>query len=301
MYSYSLQFQESVKTNAYSAIAFTKNLTTGPESKKIIFCADGTWNTPKEKTNVYKIFKAILQTPNQVVFYDDGVGTNGVPLQKLTGAALGAGIFEKVKTGYSKIAQVYKPGDEIFIFGFSRGAFTARSLAGMISLCGLPTSGFDDKLVNDAFDAYRFPLQRESILKNLNAYKLCLPPIKMVGVWDTVAALGASAISGQVGPLFSFLDPTLHPNIQNAYHALAIDEWRREFAPTLWNKPATPVPGQTLEQVWFSGSHGNIGGGYLKSKVSDLCLHWMMKKAENLGLQMDPAVVINILWILSMR
>jgi len=90
-------------------------------------------------TNVYKLFKAILIASDQVAFYDDGVGSDGTPLEKLTGGAFGDGLFQKIKDGYTKIAHVYDGGDEIFIFGFSRGAYTARSLAGMIAICGLPT------------------------------------------------------------------------------------------------------------------------------------------------------------------
>ncbi|HZK80884.1 MAG TPA: DUF2235 domain-containing protein, partial [Humisphaera sp.] len=101
-------------------------------SKRIVFCADGTWDDTANNTNVYKLFKAALTCSDQIPYYDDGVGADGNPLQKLSGGALGEGIFQKIKDGYSKIAQVYEPNDEIFLFGFSRGAYTARSLAGMI-------------------------------------------------------------------------------------------------------------------------------------------------------------------------
>src|SRR5277367_430386 len=124
-------------------------------SKRIIFCADGTWDNPQNATNVYTLFKGVLINSGQVAFYDDGVGSDGTPLQKLTGGAFGDGLFQKIKDGYTKICHVYDEGDEIFIFGFSRGAYTARSLAGMIAVCGLPAENFDNNLVNDAFNAYR--------------------------------------------------------------------------------------------------------------------------------------------------
>src|SRR5271170_3834318 len=130
-------------------------------SRRIAFCADGTWDGTGNNTNVYKISKAIVQIPGtQYSFYDDGVGSDGTPIEKLLGGAMGLGLFQKIKDGYSTISSVYEDGDELFIFGFSRGAYTARSLAGMIAACGLPTQDFTDDMVNTAFDAYRDKLNR---------------------------------------------------------------------------------------------------------------------------------------------
>ncbi len=256
--------------------------------KRIIFCADGTWDTAQNDTNVYKLFRAILPMSDQVAFYDSGVGSDGTPFARLTGGAFGTGLFQKIKDGYAKIARVYRPGDDIFIFGFSRGAFVARSLAGMIAICGLPTTSFDDHLVKTAFQAYRHPHERVALLESLKNYSLLDVSIKMVGVWDTVGALGIPAIFGKVDPiLYGFLDTTLHSNVLNAYHALAIDECREEFPPTLWTLPSPPVEGQVLEQVWFSGVHCDVGGGYLETGLSDITLSWMIAKAEKHGLQMD--------------
>ena len=124
-------------------------------SKRIAYCADGTWDTATSHTNVYKLFKALTVSATQMPFYDDGVGANGNPIIKLVGGAFGTGLWQKIKEGYSKIAHVYEAGDSVFIFGFSRGAYTARSLAGMIGAAGLPTANFSDDVVNTAFDAYR--------------------------------------------------------------------------------------------------------------------------------------------------
>ena len=151
------------------------------------------------------------------------------------------------------------------MFGFSRGAYTARSLAGMIAICGLPTTPFDDdeNLVNTAFQAYRNKDQRAALLASLSAYALFDTKIKMVGVWDTVGSLGIPALFGGVDPLlYGFLDTSLHPDVLNACQALAIDERREQFPPTLWTPPSPPVAGQLLEQVWFSGVHCDVGGGY---------------------------------------
>jgi uncharacterized protein (DUF2235 family) len=173
-------------------------------SKRIVFCADGTWDSTQNDTNVYKLFKAIPVSSDQVAYYDDGVGSDGTLIEKLLGGAFGAGLFQKIKDGYTKIAQVYEPGDDLFIFGFSRGAYTARSLAGMIAVCGLPTASFDANLVTPAFNAYRQkdPIQRKSILDGLSQYNLFDAKLKMVGVWDTVGSLGIPALLGDVDPYF---------------------------------------------------------------------------------------------------
>jgi uncharacterized protein (DUF2235 family) len=259
-------------------------------SKRIIFCADGTWDDTESNTNVLTMFDAVAVTADQISFYDSGVGADGAPIQKLAGGAFGDGLFQKVQDGYTKIAHVYTPGDEIFLFGFSRGAYTARSLAGMIAICGLPSAGFDDKLVETAFQAYRQPAQRDALLKSLSSYNLADAILKMVGVWDTVGSLGIPALEGKVATNCQFLDTNLHPDVLNAYQALAIDEKRREFPPTLWTTPAKPVPGQTLEQVWFTGVHCDVGGGYPETGLSDITLSWMMGKARALGVVFPDGV-----------
>ena len=268
-------------------------------SKRIIFCADGTWDKPKNDTNVRKLFDAIhsiANVSNQVAFYDDGVGSDGTPIDKLAGGAIGDGLFQKIKDGYKKIAHNYEQGDDIFLFGFSRGAYTARSLAGMIAICGLPTSPVDDdvKLANTAFQAYREKDQRALLLASLSRYNLFDAKIKMVGVWDTVGALGIPALFGGVDPLiYGFLDTNLHPDVLNAYQALAIDERRRQFPPTLWTSPLPPAAGQVLEQVWFCGVHCDVGGGYPETGLSDITFSWMLGKAMSLGLQVDPKISIR--------
>ncbi len=257
--------------------------------KRIIFDADGTWDSKKSDSNVYKFFQAISKEPGQVAFYDDGVGVEGNAIERFLGGAFGEGLFQKIRDGYRAIASVYEPGDEIYIVGFSRGAFTARSIAGMICDCGLPTKTCDKELVDTVFSAYRDRDHRSEILSTLTDNALCSAPIKMVGVWDTVGSLGIPAITGGVDPIrYGFLDTNLHAKIQNAYQALAIDEHRREFPPTLWTLPKVPVPGQTVEQVWFAGAHSDVGGGYEDGGLSDITLAWMIDKAEKLGLHFDP-------------
>jgi len=143
--------------------------------KKIIFCADGTWNHPGETqdnlpadTNVYKFYKALLISATQLPRYDDGVGADGTPIDQLLGGAIGDGLFKKIQDGYSFICHSFDDGDQIFLFGFSRGAYTARSLAGMIAVCGVPSPDkFSDQAVKDAFVAYRDIANRNARLGNL--------------------------------------------------------------------------------------------------------------------------------------
>jgi uncharacterized protein (DUF2235 family) len=265
-------------------------------SKRIVLCTDGTWDNTANDTNVYKVSKAALNTADQVALYEDGVGANGTIIERLAGGALGAGLFQKIKDGYTQIAQLYDQDDAIFLFGFSRGAYTARSLAGMIALCGLPTQNFDNNLVDLAFQAYRNTNadQRAALLGQLNQkYAMYDAKITMLGVWDTVGSLGIPAIFGGVDSLiYGFLDTALHPDVLNAYQALAIDERRAQFPPTLWT--SQPANGQVLEQIWFTGVHSDVGGGYAddpstKTALSDITLAWIMSKAWALGLETDPA------------
>jgi uncharacterized protein (DUF2235 family) len=261
--------------------------------KRIIYCADGTWDTAINGTNVYRLFKALRTTPQQLPFYDDGVGADGNPLWRLVGGAFGTGLWQKIKAGYTAIAHVYEAGDQIYLFGFSRGAFTARSLGGMIAVAGLPTANFDDLVVELAFNAYRDVDDRAEILASLSNYKLFDAKITMVGVWDTVGSLGIPALVGKVDPiLYGFLDTGLHPDVLNAYQALAIDERRTEFPATLWT--SAPTSGQTIEQVWFAGVHCDIGGGYPETGLSEVTLSWMMNRAKALGVEFDDAVVAQL-------
>jgi uncharacterized protein (DUF2235 family) len=268
--------------------------------KKIIFCADGTWSHPKSTTavsgtdtNVYKLYKALLTTATQCPRYDDGVGSDGLVLDRLLGGAFGTGLFNKVKEGYTKIAHDYNDGDEIFLFGFSRGAYTARSIGGMLACCGLPPT-LTQQAIDDGFGAYRKSPQspdRAAAIANLKTKYGNRPvTITMIGVWDTVGSLGIPSIIGGVDPiLYGFLDTKLSPSIKAAYQALAIDERRRSFPPTLWDPDN--VPGQIVEQVWFTGCHSNVGGGCTDCGLSDITLKWMLQKGKQNGLEFDPGVL----------
>ena len=263
--------------------------------KNIVFCADGTWDHPNSTagpspndTNVYKLFKSLSTSATQVPYYDDGVGVTPLPIEHFVGGAFGAGLYQKITDAYTKIAHAYEQDDRLFIFGFSRGAYTARSLAGMIAIAGLPTANFSQAVVDTAFQAYRDKDDRAALLASLSGSNMYNAKITMVGVWDTVGALGIPAIFGANDEiLYGFLDTGLHPDVHSAYHAVAIDERRVEFKPTLWTGPT--APDQIVEQVWFAGVHCDVGGSYPETGLSDITLSWMLNNAISQGVEVDPA------------
>lgn len=277
-------------------------------SKKIILCADGTWNTPHgpselpEDTNVRKLFLLLNDDATQLKYYDSGVGTNGSAFEHFFGGTMGQGLFQKVQDGYSFLSYVWDPGDEIFIFGFSRGAYTARSLAGMVALFGVPTRNLDNQTVQKIFACYRITdhKQREAAKAPLvDAYGLTPVDVRMVGVWDTVGALG---IPGHLFTDFDqanygFLDTTLSPCVKNAYHAISIDERRSQFLPTLWtNADGSPRDNDAqLQQVWFPGVHCDVGGSYTECQLSNITLRWMIDNARACGLAFDEAALTQAL------
>lgn len=275
--------------------------------KRIVICADGTWNmrdqvdeeTGKRRpTNVTKVARAVRSRDSrgvdQVVFYHDGLGTRGA-MDKLTGGAFGTGIEDNVRNLYRSILYNHEPDDELYFFGFSRGAFTVRTLAGFMNFVGLIEKE-GDYYVPEIYDCYEKncgegTAEWKKAFRNIKDRTAC-PPIRFIGVWDTVGALGAPGVIGKVASVFggnkyTYHDVGLNERIQNAYHALAIDERRKPFAPTLWSKPA----GWTgkVEQAWFPGVHSNVGGGYKPDGLANEALHWIVSKAEALGLEIDHA------------
>ena len=270
--------------------------------KRLIICADGTWNfrdqvddetKRRHVTNVTKVARAILSRASdethQVVIYHDGVGTQkGV--DHLVGGATGEGIESNIRDLYRSIAYNYVDGDELFFFGFSRGAYTVRTLAGFMNHFNL-LQKCDDFFVPDLFKAYEASkdlkdVKTDPTFKNLHQVRPCAP-IKFIGVWDTVGALGAPGPLGDLiaGNRFTYHDIELNPNIHNAYHALAIDEQRVPFKPSLWTRPATWTG--KLEQTWFCGVHCNVGGGYSPDGLANEALHWLVEKAAGHGLEFD--------------
>lgn len=221
--------------------------------KSIVLCADGTWNTSHcstasvEDTNVRKLYMALTNSDSQLKYYGSGVGSDGTPIDHLIGGAMGEGLFQKVQDCYSFLANVYDRGDAIYLLGFSRGAFNARSVGGMIAGFGVPTINLDNQTVTRIFAAYREPnpIVKQRLKDGLKAtYGLMDVNVEMVGVWDTVGALGIPSLFFNVlnQGKYGFLDTSIHPCIRKAYHAVAIDERRAQFEPALWtNSDGSPL------------------------------------------------------------
>jgi uncharacterized protein (DUF2235 family) len=282
-------------------------------TKRIVICVDGTWNTPDQRyrcevssTNVAKMAEAIASRDErgirQLVFYDKGVGTGR--FDRLYGGAFGYGLSKHLENAYRFLIEHYEDGDEIYLFGFSRGAYAVRSTAGLIYNCGLLRKEWVSKF-NEAYQLYRRrddPSKPSAIESRLFRKSFAREiKIKFVGVWDAVGALGIPPLfkfdlklfnkrfvinSNILNKRWQFHDVALGKHIENAFHALAIDETRKPFEPALW-KQQTDASAQKLEQVWFAGAHCNIGGGYDDTGLSDITFMWMKEKAEACGLAFD--------------
>jgi uncharacterized protein (DUF2235 family) len=268
-------------------------------TKRIVICADGTWNRPEKNlaedtpTNVLRLARAIKPVANdhvdQQVFYDWGVGSYYDPV---VGGATGKGLDKNIMDDYRYIVQNYAPGDEIFLFGFSRGAYTVRSLCGLINNCGILKRP-DARLIQAAFDLYKRPSKAYAPkgAKSIAFRQEHSHPsreVRFVGVWDTVGALGIPiSFLGLLDDKDEFYDTKLGRNVRVARHALAIDELRSDFEPTVW----LPRENLDLKQVWFAGAHSDVGGSYKPDDdgtlLSDIPLDWMMREARSAGLTLE--------------
>jgi glutathione S-transferase len=327
-------------------------------AKNIVFCADGTWNGPEDKTgvsviddddahgeisnssvtNVVKLFANVVGQPTaesamlrneqekvlrdangavvQVAKYIHGVGDSRNPVKKVLGGVFGLGIVARIVRGYTFLSRHYDADDRIYLVGFSRGAYTARALGGLIAKVGLLNRATYDP--NDQATAYRLALAAWSKAKTLSfqsagrlstianhalglaqeVFALQLPrnglipnvPIRALGVWDTVGSLGIPKYDkdGRYD-LFRFVDTKLSDTVQSGFHAMAIDERRVDFPVTSWDNRAG------IEQVWFVGAHADVGGGYPQdeSRLADTGLSWMMKKLADAGVRFsDPLAYV---------
>lgn len=278
--------------------------------RRLVVCCDGTWNSADQakadgegRTNVARFRDAVVVGPaadgvEQAVFYDPGVGT-GSWWDKLVGGAFGTGLSQNVRDAYTWLVHNWLPGDELYFVGFSRGAYTARSLSGLVRNAGILRVE-ERHRVAEAYALYRDrdPAARPegARARDFRARHAVtdVVPIKCVAVWDTVGSLGVPT-SGPVGWLSrrsnGFHDVTLSSRVEHAFHALAIDERRKPFAPTLWEVPdadARQATGRRVEQVWFAGVHSNVGGGYPDTALSDLALAWMFERVGGCGLVLRP-------------
>lgn len=282
-------------------------------AKRLIVFCDGTWNQADQKTrdgkpcptNILKLFEATQSEGKdgaaQTALYLSGVGTRWD--ERLMGGGFGYGISDNIKTAYAFIVSNYEPGDGIYLFGFSRGAFTARSISGLIRNMGVLRR---DRLhlVNEAYDHYRDADPKWAPDQDLpktfiaaNCHPIC--DIHFLGVFDTVGALGApfgKLLAAITNALFKtqFHDVKLSSMVLSAFHALSIDEHRWPFRPTLWKLNETHLARckeakekgkpRPYAHKWFPGVHSNVGGGYENTGLSDCALDWMAQRANEQGL-----------------
>ena len=317
-------------------------------AKTLIFCADGTWNGPDQdddndgspdSTNIFKLFyglegelsqESIREADEQEKFlmegaktvqvakYIHGVGDSRNPIRKILGGAFGAGTIARIVRGYTFISRNYAPGDFIVLIGFSRGAYTARALAGLIASEGLLAK----KLTKDKERAYRWGAKAwyryRSKAKGANKPKflkrfieamadlpaflsaddlkdedlVAVDSIKAVAVWDTVGALGLPKYEDDArADVFRFADNRLSNKVEWGFHAVSLDEQRDDFTPTMWANRKNVV------QVLFPGAHADVGGGYTtkdnESGLSNGALLWMVDQLKGVGVQISDSIAVS--------
>lgn len=301
--------------------------------KRIVICMDGTWQTLSQQrpTNISLIARSVAHTSSdgtsQIVIYEPGVGSSldalksnnsaivafNKTLTSMIGGAFGDGLEDGILDTYLRLAFNYEAGDQIYIFGFSRGAFSARSLAGLIGKCGIVSRRFAAS-ADEAFALYRDPNVTPTSPEAIQFRKTHgkregtgaqrhsadhRPHIAYLGIFDTV---GQRGLPLSFGPLsegrnkkYAFHDLELGSHVLSARHALAIDEHRRAFPPTPWTNMAALNAGRRTEganmpdpyqQRWFAGGHGDVGGGNV-TNLSSIPLEWIAEGAELAGLQFD--------------
>ncbi|KAK1845285.1 hypothetical protein CCHR01_12088 [Colletotrichum chrysophilum] len=368
--------------------------------KRLVICCDGTWNNSNQKgnisTNVARLSAAVAHKcctgMPQIVFYHRGAGTEESKVAQALGGVLGKGIIQDVADVYRFICDNYNPGDELVIVGFSRGAFTARSVSGMVCNIGLlnrvglanfgdifhdyqnfpnwrPGTKFniEDHLAGFTLTNYerleRFrtkdnrkdhaTLQKEldedkqkffdritkckkqdvdgmDLITMAQKYRdflekhqmiLCertlqerdgktdwyfapvVVTIQAVGVWDTVGSLGWPKMpwekirTDRSADELRFASLDVHPNVEHAFHALALDEWRTAFSPTLWGKRGNTTT--HLRQVWFPGSHSNVGGGFEDQQIATIALAWMADQLASVGVEFSTPEMKRIFYTLD--
>ena len=285
-----------------------------PLSRQLILCCDGTNNNltgRQDDTNVTKLCELLApDRENQLLWYDPGVGNPGeLPgttlmdslgrhLERIYGLAFGKGIYENIAEGYSFLVRNYREGDEIYLYGFSRGAFTARSIAGLVTLFGLlrpDMQALVPTLLHTYFSDRAKSTRYKTIAAQINEL-FCADQTRevavwFIGVWDTVASVGAPLLGQTISAKPSIVGKRFH----HVRQALALDEHRRAFEP----RPYIIEPdydyaahGQSIRQLWFSGSHCDVGGGYVNAQaaLSDDALLWMVQESVDCGLRVRTEV-----------
>ena len=264
--------------------------------KNIVICCDGTSNDFGDKpSNVVKLFSVLDKSPDkQLVYYDPGVGTPSTydsfnpitkKLQYAFGNAFGYGLSANIMDAYKFLMQCYEEGDRLYFFGFSRGAYTIRALAGLIDTCGMlyPNS---QNLVPEAMRLY-FDRSKRSIAATFKKTFGRPCAVHFLGPWDTVSSVG------WVYNPVTLQATSTNPSVRFVRHAIAIDERRAFFRQNMWGrlKPEDNAIQQDVKQVWFAGVHSDVGGSYKieESGLSNIALEWMLKEAQEQGMMIDAA------------
>ncbi|WIG55747.1 MAG: hypothetical protein OJF61_001535 [Rhodanobacteraceae bacterium] len=294
--------------------------------RRLIALFDGTWNKVQTRTNVERLWKLVAPADpagvEQICKYIQGVGVRA-GIEHLLGGAFGLGLSGNVKDGYKWLSGQWCAGDEIWLFGFSRGAYTARSLGGLIRKCGLlkpdAKNGVTDAAVDEAYGYYRNADKPGVLVDGVDPtatwraqHGVREVTIRFIGVWDTVGALGIPGVASWFPfsrKRYAFHDTDLSKIVQYAYQALALDEHRADFQPTKWTRPSTSLaPGEAptawkpeqieVEQRWFAGAHSDIGGGektdgagHSPDTLPEITLAWMQAKARGAGLAFNEGFV----------
>lgn len=280
-------------------------------AKNIVICCDGTGNEIEENlSNVLKLYRIAKKDDEQLVFYDSGIGTIGPysPFRRLSakvkafgGMALGMGLDQNIKDAYRFLIKNYEEGDRVYLFGFSRGAFTVRALAGFIRLLGLLRPE-QINLIDHAYTAFKKAAEKKDFKIAWRYHRVLKTrhlPIKFLGIWDTVNSVMVPRPDRFYLPSFEELPYTTeNDSVEICRHAVAIDEKRRFFRLSAWTpdqtyrsnpfdkKSKTP---QDFKEVWFAGVHSDVGGGYPEtaSGLAKFPLQWMVEEAASAGLQIS--------------
>lgn len=274
-------------------------------SKNLILCCDGTSNEfGRTNTNVVRLFQCLDRSPaaGQVAYYDPGVGTLATPtlatrtaraLSRGIGLAFGAGIITNINEAICFLMQQYEQGDQVYIFGFSRGAYTARAIAGLLHKCGLPEAGAVNML------PYLIRMFRNTVDWDVsNSFKATFDrpcPVRFLGLWDTVSTIG------WIYNPQHFPYTRTNPDVRIVRHAVALDERRCFYRTNLWgtqkHEGTRPAQEQDANEVWFPGVHSDVGGGYppKESMLWKYPFCWMVREAQAAGIKFLPDRVSKFL------
>ncbi|CCF37115.1 hypothetical protein CH063_08531 [Colletotrichum higginsianum] len=294
--------------------------------KRLVICCDGTWNNSNHDadsvpTNVSRLSAAVAHKcctgMAQVVYYHRGPGTEEWSVASFMGGLLGLGVKQDIVDCYRFICDNYNPGDEIIIVGFSRGAFTARSIASMVCSLGfLNRTGLsylgliykDYQSFNKWTDAKPSRVELKPLVSMPPTAGFHTPQELMrrlgLGIWDTVGSLGIPKMPWSLGKgrrstdELRFVGTNIHPNIDHAFHGLALDEWRTPFGPTLWSRKDSNT-NTKLRQVWFPGCHSNVGGGSNSQQISKIALAWMADQLTSVGVEFSKCEMKRIFSTIS--